>query len=85
MNMQARLDTIGDLDEPNEWVNFGDIPLLEAARRMAILAAKEANYPCYEWHVEVRCESSPEIPPEIYTVRTFIVAEVVDPRKGEVA
>lgn len=84
MNRQARLDTIGDLDQPNEWVNFGDISLLEAARRMAILAAKEANYPCYEWHIEVRCESYPEIPSDIYTVRTSIMAEVIDPRKGTV-
>lgn len=77
LNRQARLQG------STPWYGYGDVSLLEAARRHA---AKEFRY-CggsidWTWVVEVRCETSPEIPVETYQVRTSVHAEVLDGRKG---
>ncbi len=82
LNRQARLAQEFDTHEPMEWESFGDVSLFEAARGLAIRTATERNYPFYVWRIEVRCESTPEIPVETYQIMTSIVAEVLDPRKG---
>ena len=75
MNRQARLQNPGLLFE-----NYGNVSLLEAARRHAVRLVGRGYYAPNELPIEVRCESSPEIPPRVFQVRIDLVATVLNPR-----
>lgn len=76
-NTQARLEGSED------WADYGDVALYEAARREAIKASLSTfGLPEYEWLIEVRRENDNTIPQAIVRVKTSIVAEVVKPRCG---
>lgn len=74
INTQARLEGSKD------WTDYGDITLYEAAKQEAIKAALSTfGLPQYEWLIEVRRLDFPAI---MVTVRTSVVADIVDPRRG---
>jgi hypothetical protein len=83
LNRQARLFCDSDSHPELTWGDYGNVSLLEAARLCAIEAAVFYDQTHnHVWEVEVRCETSPEISIETYQVRTSLVAEILDPRKG---
>jgi len=76
-NTQARLEGSED------WVDYGDVALYEAARREAIKASLSTfGLAEYEWLIEVRRENDNTIPQSMVRVKTTVVAEVVKPRCG---
>jgi hypothetical protein len=77
MNRQARVVA----DDSKAWRDYGDIPLLEAARREAV---RYCSVHCLSTSsiipVEVRCEDTSTIAPAIFQVCVDLVATVLNPR-----
>jgi hypothetical protein len=61
------------------WHDYGSVSLLEAARMHAEFLAERIG-DLSTRKIEVRCESSPEIPPAVFQVKVELVATVLDPR-----
>lgn len=62
------------------WHDYGDVSLHEAARRHAVAIATEELVSEEVFPIEVRCQTSPEIPPAVFNVKVELVATVLDPR-----
>lgn len=77
MNRQARLH---NPNEPHIWKGYGDISILEAARRRAVEIAVDQGGAPIDLNIEARCETSPEIPAAVFNVRVDLVATVLNPR-----
>jgi hypothetical protein len=81
LNRQARLHRTDGLI--SNWMNYGSVSLLEAARIEAyrIARSRNLNWACpIAIGIEVRCETSPEIPLAVFQVKVELVATVLDPR-----
>ena len=73
-NTQARLEG------SEEWNDYGDVALYEAAKQEAIKTAIDCFCSAeYEWLVEVRRDDFPAI---MVKVKTFVSAEIINPRLG---
>ena len=78
--IETRTNTQARLEGSQEWHDYGDVALYEAARLEAIKAGTCWNAITeYEWLIEVRRVDFPAI---MVTVRTFVSAEIVNPRRG---
>jgi|694.fasta_scaffold01111_46 hypothetical protein len=76
-NTQARLEG-SDI-----WNDYGNVSMYSAAKQEAVKAALSwLGLPQYEWPVEVRRENDDVIPASMVRVKTFVVAEVLNPRQG---
>lgn len=76
-NRQARLETVTKL---TPFYDYGDVSLHEAARLHAKRLAEDNMLTEAVFPIEVRCETSPEIPPAVFQVKVELVATVLDPR-----
>ena len=76
-NRQARLETISKLAQ---FYEYGDVSLHQAARLHAKRLAEDNMFTEAVFPIEVRCETSPEIPPAVFNVKVELVATVLDPR-----
>ena len=76
LNRQAREYSKTGL---SAWYDYGSISLHEAARKHAV-AIHERDFFFEKYKIEVRCETSPEIPPAVFQVKVELVATVLDPR-----
>lgn len=74
-NRQARVQS----QEPKVWQDYGNLSLLEAARREARRYCRDLWTPTIV-PIEVQCENSPEIPARVFQVQVDLVATVLDPR-----
>ncbi len=77
MNRQARLHA--PPDDERRWTDHGNVSLLEAARQQAIVVSRRVRSTGI-FHIEVRCEDSPEIPTSIFRVQVSPTATVLNPR-----
>jgi len=77
LNRQAREYSQHGL---RSWYDYGDVPLHEAARRHAAAIATEELITDETFKIEVRCQTSPEIPAASFRVKVNLVATVLDPR-----
>lgn len=77
-NRQARYHN-PDMEQP--WVSYGDIGLLEAARRHATDLCRRTGIVSTVLDIEVRCMDTPEIAPAVFKVKVDLIAEVLDPRR----
>jgi len=77
LNRQARLDS---LNPNSSYFDYGDVSLHEAARLHAKKLAEDNDFTSAVFPIEVRCETSPEIPPAVFNVKVELVATVLDPR-----
>jgi hypothetical protein len=78
LNRQARVREHSE-KRLSGWYDYGSVSLLEAARmHAAFLAERDFFFETYK--IEVRCETSPEIPPAVFNVKVELVATVLDPR-----
>jgi type III secretion system FlhB-like substrate exporter len=62
------------------WYDYGDVSLHEAARKHAVAIATEELITDETFKIQVRCQTSPEIPPAVFNVKVELVAIVLDPR-----
>ena len=77
LNRQARLETISKIAQ---FYDYGDVSLHQAARLHAKRLAEDNLFTEAVFPIEVRCETSPEIPPAVFSVKVELVATVLDPR-----
>ncbi len=76
-NRLARLATVN----PNTvFSHYGDVSLHEAARLHAKKLAYDNDFTTATFPIEVKCQTSPEIPPAVFNVKVELVATVLDPR-----
>jgi len=71
----------------DEWHDYGDVSMYEAARREAVKtslsAFGSAEYRWWiEWWIEVRHEGDSTVPMRRVQVQTKVVAEIIEPRQG---
>jgi len=77
LNRQARLQTV-NLHSP--FYDYGNVSLHEAARLHAKRLASDNDFTSAVFPIEVRCETSAEIPAAVFNVKVELVATVLDPR-----
>ena len=77
-NRQARFH---NPDMPQVWVSYGDVSLLEAARRHAKALCYKTGVVPNVIEVEDRCLNTPQIAPAVFNVKVDLIAEVLDPRR----
>lgn len=77
LNRQARLETVTKLAQ---FYDYGDVSIHQAARLHAKRLAEDNMLTEAVLPIEVRCETSPEIPPAVFNVKVELVATVLDPR-----
>jgi hypothetical protein len=78
-------NTQAKLEGSTEWNDYGAVSMYEAARQEAVKTSLSTlGLPQYEWMVEVRREGDSSIPASTVRVKTTVVAEVLNPRQGDV-
>lgn len=66
-----------------EWHDYGDVSMYEAARREAVRQSLSAFGSAeYRWWIEVRHEGDDTVPMCRVPVKTKTIAEIIEPRQG---
>ncbi len=66
-----------------EWHDYGDVSMYEAARREAVRTSLSAFGSAeYHWWIEVRHEGDNTVPMARVQVQTEVVARIIEPRQG---
>lgn len=67
----------------DEWHDYGDVSMYEAARREAVRQSLSAFGSAeYRWLIEVQHEGDSTVPMSRVQVKTNVVAEIIEPRQG---